>query len=201
MAPVVSERFAVLRSRYLLWFVLAMPFVVIVWRYSSGSLYYGEVIHSTGELSVRLLIVAMAATPLMLAMPARPLPRWLIRNRRYLGIASFAYAALHTIVYLDKTAMLPDILDDALAPEYLSGWVGLLLFAVLAATSNDASVRWLRRTWKTVHRFVYVAAALSLIHWLLVAFNPLPAALHAAILAGLEAYRLWKLRRIRANTA
>ena len=171
--------FTILRSRYFLWLILSAPLVVTLVRYQNGGLFYGEVIHSTGEMSVRLMMLAMAATPLMLMFPRRGLPRWLLKNRRYIGVASFAYAALHTL-------------------EYLTGWLAMLVLLILATTSNDLAVRWLKRTWKKVHWFVYAAAVLSFAHWILVAFNPLPAVLHLATLAALESYRLWEMRRIRA---
>lgn len=190
---------SIIRSRYLLWLLLSIPLVVMSLRYRTGGLFYGEVIHASGELSVRLMIVAMAATPLMLLFPGRGFPRWLLRNRRYFGVASFAYAALHTLVYLERTALPADILADGVLPEYLSGWIALFVFFLLAITSNDRSVIWLKRLWKALHRWVYAAAVLSFVHWLMVAFNPLSAFLHLALLAGLEASRVWKLRRIRSR--
>ncbi len=185
-------------SRYFLWLLLGLPFVAIVVGYLGGRLYYGEVVHLSGELSVRLMMLAMAATPLMLMFPGRAIPRWLVRNRRYLGVASFAYAALHTLIYVGRTASLPEIVTDALSPEYSSGWFGMIVLTVLAATSNDRSVQRLKNAWKRLHRFVYAAAALSFIHWVLVAFDPVPALAHLGLLAGLEGYRLWKLYRIRS---
>lgn len=190
-----------LRSRYFLFLLLAAPFVVMSVRYGIGSLFYGEVIHASGEFSIRLMMLAMAATPLMLLYPGKSVPRWLLKNRRYLGVASFAYAALHTVVYLDKTGFLVDVLADAALLEYATGWLATLLMALLAITSNDASVRWLKRRWKSLHRGVYFAAVAAFLHWVLVAFNPLPAFLHIAILAGLETYRVWKLGRIRSAGA
>lgn len=187
--------------RYLLWAALGLPCIAIGAAYLTGRLFYGEAVHLSGEWSARLLIATLAATPLALMFPGRPSTRWLLRNRRYFGVASFAYAALHTLIYVDKTRSLPTLLDDAVAPEYLTGWIATLVFAVLAATSNDASVRFLRRAWKSLHRWVYLAAVLSFVHWLLVAFDPLPAAVHLVLLAGLESYRVWKVAAIRRRAA
>ena len=192
---------AALQSRYTLWLLLAAPWLWTTGRYATGGLYYGEVIHLTGEFSIRLMMLAMAATPLALALPGQRLSRWFVKNRRYFGVASFAYAALHTVIYLDRTALVADVLADALLAEYWTGWVAMLLFAVLAATSNDASVRWLKRAWKQLHRAVYLAAVASFIHWVLVAFNPTAAYIHIGILAGLEAFRVWKLNRVRGAGA
>ena len=184
-------------SKLLLWLLLAAPFVYVVFAYATERLFYGEVVHLTGELSARLLIAAMAATPLTLMLPGQPVSRWLMRHRRSFGVASFAYAALHTLVYVERTGMLADVIDEAVDPGYLTAWIALAVFLVLAVTSNDASVRWLKEGWKRLHRLVYAAAVLAFAHWVLVAFNPGAAYLHLGILAGLEGYRVWKQRRIR----
>jgi sulfoxide reductase heme-binding subunit YedZ len=110
-------------------------------------------------------------------------------------VASFAYAALHTVVYLEKTHSLRDILAEAMLPEYWTGWVALIIFFVLAISSNNISVRRLKSAWKKLHRFVYLAAILMFVHWVLVAFNRGPAIAHIALLGTLEGYRVWKLRR------
>ena len=188
---------SVLESRYTLWAFLALPLVWALFGYGTGRLYYGEVVHMTGEFSARLMIVAMAATPLLLMFPGKAPPRWLIRHRRAFGVGSFVYATAHTLVYVDRTGVITDLIDDALDPGYLTGWIALLIFTALALTSNDASVRRLKSAWRRLHRFVYVAAVLTFVHWLLVAFSPGPALAHLALLALLEGFRLWKQARIR----
>lgn len=185
-------------SKLLLWLLLAAPLVYLVFAYATERLFYGEVVHITGELSARLLIAAMAATPLTLMLPGQAVSRWLMRHRRSFGVASFAYAALHTLVYVERTGLLVDVIDEAADPGYLTAWVALAAFLILAVTSNDASVRLFKDGWKRLHRLVYVAAVLVFAHWVLVAFNPGAAYLHLGILAGLEGYRVWKQRRIRA---
>lgn len=186
-----------LNSRYTLWAFLALPLAWALFGYATGGLYYGEVVHLTGEFSARLMIVAMAATPLVMMFPGKTPTRWLIRHRRAFGVSSFAYAAAHTLVYVDRTGVIADLIDDALDPAYLTGWIALLIFTALALTSNDASVRRLKTAWRRLHRFVYVAAVLTFVHWLLVAFSPGPALAHLTLLALLEGFRVWKQARIR----
>ena len=183
------------RSRNFLWALLGSPFAFIAAAYVYEEMFYGEILHSTGEISARLMMIAMAATPLLLMFSRRAFPRWLMKNRRYFGVASFAYAALHTVVYLEKIHSLPDILAEAMLPEYWTGWVALIIFFVLAVSSNNISVRRLKSVWKKLHRFVYLAAILMFVHWVLVAFNRGPAIAHIALLGTLEGYRVWKLRR------
>ena len=179
-------------SPWFLWLLLASPAVVTIIRYATGATFYGEVVHSTGQLSAQLLILTMAVTPLRLMFPGRGWTRWLLLRRRHFGVASFGYAALHTVVYLMRTGAPGDILADAAEPGLLTGWIALAIFVPLAVTSNDASVRRLRRLWKRLHRWVYAAAALTFAHWVLTAFDPVPGLIHLAALVALEAVRLWK---------
>ena len=66
-----------------------------------------------------------------------------------------------------ETNSLKFILTDILALEFAVGWLGFVIFAVLAMTSNNWSVRYLGRAWKRLHFWVYPAAALTFLHWYL----------------------------------
>lgn len=181
-----------LSSRYFLWLVLAVPAILILAGYWRETLVYGEFLHISGEMGSRLLIITMAATPLALMFPGARLPRWLLRHRRHLGVAAFAYVLLHTLAYLQKKADLTTIIEEALDVGMWTGWIAFVLMLLLALTSNDWSVRLLRRAWKNLHRWVYAAALLSYVHWVLVAFEPAGATVHFGLLALLESYRIWK---------
>jgi len=185
--------------RLALWLMLTLPAVWIGWRYAADIVSYGQVIHFTGDFSVRLLIVTMAATPLRLALPRAALPMWLMRRRRDFGIAVFGYALLHLAVYLARKQQFDIIWSEGTQMDLLTGWIAMALFLPLALTSNDASVRWMRQSWKLLHRLVYPAAALTLLHWLLTAFDPTSAIVHASILAALEAVRIVLMLRRRAG--
>ncbi|HTI66036.1 MAG TPA: ferric reductase-like transmembrane domain-containing protein [Caulobacteraceae bacterium] len=185
----------ILDSRPLLWALLAAPAALIAWLYATDAYSYGQVVHVTGDTSVRLLIVTMAATPLRLMFPRAGWAMWLMRRRRDFGVATFGYAAFHLVVYLVRKAQPGLILSEGMEPELLTGWLAFLAFLPLAATSNDASVRWLKRGWKRLHRLVYLAAVLVFAHWLLEAFTLTQALIHAGVLAGLEATRLVLSRR------
>lgn len=183
-----------LNSRGLFWGLLALPGVYMTYRYLQGVTFYGEYLHETGNLGARLLIVAMAVTPLRLMFPGAQWVLWLLRRRRNIGVAAFGYSALHTVAYLERLGTFAAVLEDGVQIALWTGWVALLVMLALAATSNDASVRRLQRGWKWLHRAVYAAAALTFAHWILSAFDPLAGALHLGVLATLEAIRLWKIR-------
>ena len=188
-----------LNSRYLLWLVLACPFAWLANAWRTEDIFYGEMIHATGDLSGRLLILTMAITPLRLMFPAAAWPKWLLHRRRYFGVAAFFYAMMHTVIYIDRKQGLELILKEAGEYPMWTGWLALLIFITLALTSNDASVRRLKRSWKKLHRWIYPAAILVFIHWVFIAFSAVPGLIHLSILVFLEAYRVWKSRKIKSH--
>jgi methionine sulfoxide reductase heme-binding subunit len=176
------------------WGLLAIPGVFMTYRYWHGATVYGEYLHATGELGARLLIVALAVTPLRLLMPKVAWIQWLARRRRYVGVAAFGYSALHAVAYVARKATLTDVVAEVAGLAMATGWAALLVMLLLAATSNDASVRLLRRGWKLLHRAAYAAAVLTFAHWILAAFDPIPGAIHLGVLAVIEAIRLRRAR-------
>ncbi|MEM9316896.1 MAG: ferric reductase-like transmembrane domain-containing protein [Pseudomonadota bacterium] len=188
-------------ARYLLWLLLTTPGAVLLWRYSNGATFYGEVIHLSGQWAVWLLIMTMAVSPIRLLFTNAPWTVPLFFCRRYLGVASFAYAALHTGVYLVQKKSGERILAESLEPGLLTGWFALAIFLPLALSSNDWSVRLLRRWWKRLHRAIYGAAALVFMHWYLTAFDPTEGLYYLALLTTLEVLRvtLTLMRRAQAS--
>ena len=178
-----------LASAPFLWIVLAAPGACILQRYASGAMSYGEFIHWSGDISIWLLIAALAVTPLRRVVKGG-FSLWLGRRRRDIGVASFAYAAGHLGAYLARKADAALILGEGIEPGLLVGWIAFAIFLALATTSNDASVRWLKAGWRRLHWFIYPAAILTVAHWLLTAFDPALAWIHAAIIAVLLALRL-----------
>ncbi len=187
--------------RPLLWLLLAVPAVLIGVGYARGDLFYGKIIHITGDTSVQLLIVTLAASPARLLFPRAQWAAWLMRHRREFGVASFAYALLHTLVYVGRKADFSLIVSEGQSPGLLTGWVALALMLLLAVTSNNVSVRLLKAAWKRLHWLVYPAAALTMAHWLLEAFDLLPALIHGGIIAVLVAARFILARRRRSSRA
>jgi sulfoxide reductase heme-binding subunit YedZ len=177
-------------SYLLLAALLAMPWAWLAFGYLAGRLFYGEMVHASGKWAIWCLMAALAVTPLRRLFPRQAWTAWLLPRRRYLGVAAFAYAALHTAVYALRTGDLPRILAEALEGGLLTGWLAFAIFVPLAMTSNDASARRLGPSWKRLHRAVYAAAALSFAHWILVAFDRTAAYAHLAVLAALASARL-----------
>lgn len=175
-----------------LWLILALPGLWSGWRWAMtpGDYGFGHAIKDSGDWAAWLLLATLAVTPLRLALGTTAFTRWLLQRRRDLGVASFVYAAAHTAIYLGDKADPAVILEQAGGADLLTGWVAFALFLPLAITSNDASVRALKRDWKRLHRLVYPAAVLVFAHWALTAFEPATAYVHIAILAAIEGARI-----------
>lgn len=134
--------------------------------------------HGTGFAAIRILVISLAITPL------RRLSKrlgWLIRFRRMLGLYAFFYVSLHLAVYMKLYANLdwPTIVGDLTKRRYIIvGFAAWLLLIPLALTSTKWSIRKLGKRWQTLHRLVYVAASLGVVHyWWIVkkgVLDPLP---------------------------
>lgn len=196
-----------LNSRLFFCCLLAIPAIPVLWQFVAqvpgpgGQSTAESLLHPTGETSARLMIAAMALSPLRMMFPGSRFIRWLVNRRRYLGVAAFAYAGLHTIFYLVDMAALRAILGDMLAPGIWTGWLAVLILLPLALTSNDLSVRRLGWRWKALQRLVYAGAVLALLHWVLVHDDQVAAMVHVLPLCALEAYRIWKVLTLRQKVA
>ena len=183
---------AIPASRLLLWVVLALPGLWILYRWAAtpDAYGYGHAIGDSGDWAAWLLMLTLAVTPVRLLFRKRKWSAWLVRRRRDFGVASFAYAAGHTVIYLADKGPVGAIVAGLGFPDILVGWLALALFVPLAATSNDIATRALKRSWKRLHRLVYPAAILAFLHWVLASFDPTTAYVHIAILAAIELVRV-----------
>lgn len=176
--------------RALLWLALALPALAMAWRLSTGEATAFDLYQPTGELSLRLMILAMLPGPLTEFFgPNRFLRGW-IAIRRNFGVAAFAYGVLHLTAYAIDMQALAAMLGEIALPAIWTGWLALALLAVPAAISTDRAVRRLGRRWKLLQRLVYPALALALVHWALLDRAWAPALVHLAPLGLAWALRL-----------
>jgi sulfoxide reductase heme-binding subunit YedZ len=150
--------------------------------------------HSTGDWTLRFLLITHAITP------ARRLTGWpdLIRFRRMLGLFAFFYGFLHLMTYLwlDKFFDLADILKDvAKRPFITAGTAAFVSMVPLAVTSTAG---WIRRLggkrWRALHRLAYLSAAAGVVHyyWLVKSDVRLPVMYGIILAASLAARGLWQ---------
>jgi sulfoxide reductase heme-binding subunit YedZ len=147
--------------------------------------------HWSGTSAVVILLAALAVTPL------RRLTGWndLQKVRRLVGLFAFFYAFLHLGVYLwlDQYFGWSYIVEDVVERPFITvGAAAFLCLLPLALTSTRGWIRRLGKNWVRLHRLVYVAAPLAVLHytWGQKADITQPL-IAAALLALLLGARLW----------
>ena len=120
-----------------------------------------------GLTSLTFLLAALSVTPL------RRLTGWndLQKTRRLVGLFAFFYVTLHFLIWIgiDQTFDWQYIVEDiAERPYILVGFTAFLLLLPLALTSTKGWIRRLGRRWVALHRLVYAAAVLGVVHFFFV---------------------------------
>ena len=182
--------------------------------------------HNTGDLAVYCLLLTLAISPVRKLSPKLG---FLVRFRRMVGLFAFYYATLHLLIYallfsgFDITAALANVKAQhwaALQQNWLDVWpavrddlkkrafiqVGLVAWVILLALAVT-SPQWVMRRmggkpWQRLHRLVYVAAVLAMVHywWLVKKGNLSPlrdTVVLAVLLLARPAWTWWQRRRVR----
>jgi len=138
---------------------------VLVLQGDLGANPIAEAMNRLGFWTLTLLLATLAPTPIQIVTGWK----WPLRLRRMLGLETFLYVCLHFAVYLgldqffDFAAIGKDI---AKRPFITVGFTAFVLLIPLAITSTDGMVRRLGFVrWKRLHRLIYVAAVLGVIHF------------------------------------
>jgi sulfoxide reductase heme-binding subunit YedZ len=121
-----------------------------------------EAIHEIGRWTIRLIFLSLAITSLRWILDWRRL----LLVRRMVGVAAFLYVVVHLSLYTVEQAFdFGKVATEIVLRIYLTiGFAGLLILAALAVTSTDGMMRRLRRNWTRLHRLIYIAALLAVIH-------------------------------------
>jgi sulfoxide reductase heme-binding subunit YedZ len=149
-----------------------------LWRFFDGTDLTGlginpneTLLHETGITALTILLLTLSVTPLRRLFKVNR-----IQNvRRMLGVWSFVYAVLHLSSYLVfdqlcyalETCDIRTIWQDILSRRFI--FVGQAAFAillVLAVTSTTGWQRRLRKNWGRLHKLVYLAAGLGVVHFI-----------------------------------
>lgn len=144
-----------------------LPLAWLVWDAWAGNLSINpiqEITQRTGKYALILLVLSLACTPLNTLFKFRPA----LQVRRALGLYAFLYAALHfmTFIGLDYGFDWSLLLSEVVEKRYvLVGLAALLILASLAATSFTWWMKRLGKNWKRLHRLVYLASGLVVVHF------------------------------------
>ncbi len=151
-ALVATTAFWLLQLAFQLYALNAQPFEVAV-------------IRSLAFAGATLIGVSLIIGPLAVLMP-----RWnFVQYRRAVGVSGFVLAAVHGLLVLTtyfggSLLNLPWGADPFKMPIFFGLFASWLLYP-LFFTSTDWAMRKLGRHWKTVHRLVYFAFLLMVLHF------------------------------------
>ena len=181
-----------------LWLIVnigaAIPLLWLAWDHVFDNLSINPIAdytRRTGGTAITLLLLSLAVTPVQTTTGWRKVST----GRKSLGLWAFAYAVLHMLVFvgLDYGFSLEFILLDGLPtkPYILVGLAALLILLPLAITSTKRMQKRLGKRWKALHRWVYAAGILAVIHYLWVVKLPFgQPTIYAVILALLLVARI-----------
>lgn len=172
-----------------------LPLAWLIWRIAANDLGPDpaqELAISTGEWTLRFLLITLSLTPLRHITGRIEF----VRIRRMVGLFALFHAAIHFTVWMSLLLGFRwfAIGEELLERPYISiGFLALLILIALGITSPRAMVRRMGKNWKRLHRLIYVAAILAIVHltWIL-RTDVGEAVLYGSILALLLAYRLYR---------
>ena len=170
-----------------------VPLALLLWdlyRKRVGANPLEFVTRTTGMLALVFLMLSLAVTPLRRTTGFN----WLVKFRRMLGLFAFFYGSLHLMTYVafDRFFHLTTIPADVLKRPFIAiGMTAFLLMLPLAITSTDKMVKRLGgKRWALLHRIVYAAGVLGVLHYYMLVKSdirlPLTFAFVLAVLLGLR---------------
>jgi len=116
----------------------------------------------SGKWSLRFLLLCLAMTPLNTLFGWRSA----VKLRKPLGLWAFAFGVLHFAFYVLAWGSF-DFLKPPVASYIFLGIGTLSILSALAVTSNRWAMKRLGKNWKRLHRLVYLAGGVAVVHALL----------------------------------
>jgi sulfoxide reductase heme-binding subunit YedZ len=139
----------------------------LVWDYFSGNLTVNPIQAATqrlGKYALIFLTLSLASTPVSSVLGFRKV----LRASRALGLYSFFFALAHLTMFVgvDYHFNLGLLFTDIASKKYV--WMGAATFLILSALAITSTKGWMRRlgrNWKRLHRLVYLAGILDILHY------------------------------------
>jgi methionine sulfoxide reductase heme-binding subunit len=143
------------------------PLVWLIWAALTNNLTINPIQAATqwtGRFALILLLASLACTPANTIFGFRQA----IKLRRAIGLYAFLYAAIHLSIFigLDYGFDWNQIIETIFEKRFtFVGAVAILILFALAITSFDWWKKRLAKNWKRLHRLVYIAALLVILHF------------------------------------
>lgn len=189
------------RLQWMVYAVALLPLALLIFDALTNRLSVNPIQDATlrtGKAALLTLLASLACTPLNTLFGWRAA----LKVRRGLGLIAFLYAAIHFTIFIavDYGFDVQLVWLELAEKRYvLVGAAALLILLLLAVTSTRGWQRRLGKRWKSLHRWVYVAGVLAILHyvWVQKADIRQPAVWGALLLTLL----LLRVRRIRTALA
>lgn len=145
-----------------------IPLIWLLWDFWQGNLGPDPIRAATlrtGKAALVLLVASLACTPINIVFGYKPV----LKLRRPLGLYSFMYASIHFAIFIavDYFFNFALIKDALFEKRYaLVGLTTGLILLALALTSTVGWQRRLKKNWKRLHKFVYAAGILAVVHFI-----------------------------------
>ncbi len=122
----------------------------ILATYGSGEFGLRLVVRASAQTSFLLFTSAFSAAALAQTWPSR-LSRWMLRNRRYLGVSFAVSHLIHLVAIVSLARRLGDKFELDTA-TLIGGGLAYVFIAAMTATSFDRAAAWLGpRAWRALH--------------------------------------------------
>lgn len=153
----------------------------------------------TGEWALRFLLLTLAITPFRQIFRVAEIARL----RRMIGLFAFFYASIHFLSWMAFILAFRwlAIAEELVERPYITvGFLAYVILFLLGVTSTNSMVRRLGKNWKRLHKFVYAASILAIVHllWIL-RTDVTEAVIYGVLLAILMGYRIF--RKLKLNFA
>ncbi|MEP6516582.1 ferric reductase-like transmembrane domain-containing protein [Microcoleus vaginatus] len=117
-----------------------------------------------GFAALTAYILTLLPTNLRIVFPLTKktgFPQWLLKYRRFIGLLSFFLTVAHGFIFFKQRNF--DVFDITTYFVYFQGLATFIIFTLLAITSNDWSVKRLKKNWKKLQSLTYLA--MFLVTW------------------------------------
>ena len=118
-----------------------------------------------GLFALVCYIITLLPTILRIVFPKTKktgFPKLLLKYRRQIGVIAFFFALAHALLLVNKRNF--DFFDIQTYWIYIQGVATFIIFTLLAITSNNWSVKTMKKSWKKLHELTYLAMFLLIWH-------------------------------------